>query len=587
MDVFALTMRLKEEGAAQVKAAIDKMERSFDGATGKAKAYDMTIGSLKDTMSGFVSAMALGAVLGKVITETTDAEFAAAQLNAALKSTAGVAGQSAESLNAHAQALSYVSRFDDDAITGAQALLLTFTKIGGDTFPKATEAVLNVAQAMGTDLKSAAIQVGKALNDPILGVSALARSGIQFTDAQKDVIAKLVETNKLAEAQAVILAELNTQFSGSAAAAANTFGGALAQLNNELGNLLTLSNSSSGAATAFVQLITNAVIGLNTVLTRLGELLPSADSKLGSFVKTLAGFSSSNNLLFVLSSLGVATKGAAAATPTSGAKSGGAFTSALEGVFAASEQLKLELPKLAKLKALMLKEVSDIGIPFMSQQALPMMTPTIEFAPVLKVSPEADAATRSTLAQYGADVLLEWGSMIDSLGDQMATTLADSIGSAFEAAFATGRISEGFRVLGQSMLSGLGSMLQMFGTKALVASKLMATLLESFKSLNPYVAVGAAIGLIALGGALKGAASAAFGGGGGGSSMAAVSGFSGGGSTGATRLPGLTFGPTASATAGQLRAAAPVNVTIIGPNDPTAQRQIQELMMNAQRRGNV
>jgi hypothetical protein len=587
MDVFALTMRLKEEGAAQVKAAIDKLERSFDGATGKAKAYDMTIGSLKDTMSGFVSAMALGAVLGKVITETVDAEYEMAQLNAVLKSTAGVAGQSADALAQHALALSYVSRFDDGAIISAQSLLLTFTKIGGETFPQATQAVLDVAQAMGTDLKSAAIQVGKALNDPILGVSALARSGIQFTEAQKDVIAKLVETNKVAKAQAIILQELNTQFGGSAAAAANTFGGAIAQLNKEINNLLTLSSSSSGAATAFVQLITNAVIGLNAALTRLGELLPSADSKLGSFVKTLAGFAASNNLLFVLSSLGVATKGAAAAAPTSGAKGGGAFTSALEGVFAASEQLKLELPKLAKLKELVLKEVSDIGIPFMGQQALPMMTPTIDFAPVLKVAPEADASTRSTLAQYGADVLLEWGAMIDSLGDQMATTLADSIGSAFEAAFATGRISDGFRALGQSMLSGLGSMLQMFGTKALVASKLMATLLESFKNLNPYVAVGAAIGLIALGGALKGAASAAFGGGGGGSSMAAVSGFSGGGSTGTTRLPGLTFGPTASATAGQLRAAAPVNVTIIGPNDPSAQRQMQELIANAQRRGNV
>jgi hypothetical protein len=66
-----------------------------------------------------------------------------------------------------------------------------------------------------------------------------------------------------------------------------------------------------------------------------------------------------------------------------------------------------------------------------------------------------------------------------------------------------------------------------------------------------------------------------------------VSGFSGGGSTGTTRLPGLTFGPTASATAGQLRAMAPVNVTIIGPNDPSAQRQMQELIANAQRRGNV
>jgi len=584
MDVFALTMRLKEEGAAQVKAAIDKLERSFDGATGKAKAYDMTIGSLKDTMSGFVSAMALGTVLSKVITETTDAEFAAAQLNATLKSTGNVAGLSAEALNAHAQALSYVSKFDDDAITGAQALLGTFYKIGAETFPQATQAVLDLATKMDGDLKGAALQVGKALQEPIIGVSALARAGVTFSEQQKDVIKNLVETNKLAEAQSIILDELSKNVGGSAAAAANTFGGAIAQLNNELGNLLTLSTDNSSATVKLINLLTNAIIGLNVALTNLGKLIPSADSKLGKLFNTLAPLAGSNNILFVLASLGQAQKNAAAAAPTSGAKGGGAFTSVLDGVFAASEQLKLELPKLAKLKALVLKEVSDIGTPFMQRQALPMMTPTIDFAPVLKVAPEADAATRSTLAQYGADVLLEWGAMIDSLENQMATTLADSIGSAFESAFATGRISEGFRVLGQSMLSGLGSMLQMFGTKALVASKLMATLLESFKSLNPYVAVGAAIGLIALGGALKGVASAAFGGGG---AAPPLSASAIGGSTVTTRLPGLTFGPTASATAGQLRAAAPVNVTIIGPNDPTAQRQMQELMMNAQRRGNV
>ena len=591
-DVFAMSMRLKEEGAAQVKAAIDKLGRSFDNATGKAQLYDATVGSLKDTMTGFASAFALGAVLGKVIAETTDAEFATAQLNAALKSTAGAAGQSAEALNRQAQALSYVSRFDDDAITGAQALLLTFTKIGGDTFPQATEAVLNVAQAMNTDLKSAAIQVGKALNDPIQGVSALARSGIQFTEAQKEVIAKLVETNKLAEAQAIILQELNVQFGGQAAAAAATFGGAIAQLNNELGNLLTLSNGSAGAATRLVQLLTNAVIGLNTAITKLGELLPDADSKLGRFIKTIAGGAGSNNILFVLASLGAATKNAAGAAgaATGGAKAGG-FVSVLDGIFAASEKLRLELPKLAKAvktTAPVLTQVSDIGIPYMAQQKLPTMPQTFDLAPVLRVPPEATANNRSTLAQYGADVLLEWGAMIDNLADQMSTTLADSIGSAFEAAFATGRISEGFRALGQSMLAGLGSMLQMFGTKALVASQLMASLLESFKTLNPKVAVAAAIGLIALGGALKGAAQSAFGGGGAGGnvSMASVGSFGGGGG-GTTRLPGVTFGPTASATAGSLTAAAPINVTIIGPNDPSAQRQMQELIANASRRGNV
>jgi hypothetical protein len=359
-----------------------------------------------------------------------------------------------------------------------------------------------------------------------------------------------------------------------------------------LGNLLTLSNNNSGAATRLVQLLTNAIIGLNTAITKLGELLPDADSKLGRFIKTIAGGAGSNNILFVLASLGAATKNAAGAAgaATGGAKAGG-FVSVLDGIFAASEKLRLKLPKLAKAvktTAPAMAQVSDIGIPYMAQQKLPTMPQTFDLAPVLRVPPEATANNRSTLAQYGADVLLEWGAMIDNLADQMSTTLADSIGSAFEAAFATGRISEGFRALGQSMLAGLGSMLQMFGTKALVASQLMASLLESFKTLNPKVAVAAAIGLIALGGALKGAAQSAFGGGGAGGnvSMASVGSF-GGGAGGATRLPGVTFGPTASATAGSLTAAAPINVTIIGPNDPSAQRQMQELIANASRRGNV
>lgn len=78
-----------------------------------------------------------------------------------------------------------VTTYGDETVIEAQALLLTFTKIGKETFPQALESTLNVATAMGTDLKSAALQVGKALNDPVLGMTALSRSGIQFTEDQK------------------------------------------------------------------------------------------------------------------------------------------------------------------------------------------------------------------------------------------------------------------------------------------------------------------------------------------------------------------------------------------------------------------
>jgi hypothetical protein len=63
---------------------------------------------------------------------------------------------------------------------------------------------------MGTDMKGAAIQVGKALQDPVHGISALRRVGVNFNESQVETIKKLVETGQAAKAQGLILAELNT-----------------------------------------------------------------------------------------------------------------------------------------------------------------------------------------------------------------------------------------------------------------------------------------------------------------------------------------------------------------------------------------
>lgn len=140
------------------------------------------------------------------------------QLEAVLKSTGNAAQLSKDDILDHSAALAKLTNFEDDAITSAQNLLLTFTNIKGPVFQQATGVMLDMAAAMGTDAKGGAIQLGKALNDPVAGISALSRVGVTFTDDQKKMIEGMVEAGKTADAQKVILAELAKEFGGSAAA---------------------------------------------------------------------------------------------------------------------------------------------------------------------------------------------------------------------------------------------------------------------------------------------------------------------------------------------------------------------------------
>ena len=94
-----------------------------------------------------------------------------------------------------------------------------------------------MSTALGQDTKASAVQLGKALQDPVQGINALRRVGVNFTDAQKDVIEKLVNSGKQLEAQKLILKELSTEFGGSAQAAAGTFGGKITQLMNKVNDL--------------------------------------------------------------------------------------------------------------------------------------------------------------------------------------------------------------------------------------------------------------------------------------------------------------------------------------------------------------
>jgi hypothetical protein len=175
--------------------------------------------------------------IGDSIKKFVEQERVEKQLETTLKSTKNAVGLTAREIKNMASALQAQTRFGDEAILGAQNMLLTFTKIGKDVFPEATETVLNMSQALGQDLKASSIQLGKALQDPVQGVTALRRVGIQLSDEQTEQIKKFVELGDVASAQKVILGELETQFGGSAKAARDTFGGALDAVQNSMGDL--------------------------------------------------------------------------------------------------------------------------------------------------------------------------------------------------------------------------------------------------------------------------------------------------------------------------------------------------------------
>jgi hypothetical protein len=105
-----------------------------------------------------------------------------------------------------------------------QSTLMTFGGLAKSAdevdgaFDRATKAAIDLAAAGFGNATSNAIQLGKALNDPIKGLTSLTKSGVTFTESERERIKVLVESNKLGEAQALILAAIETQVGGTAEA---------------------------------------------------------------------------------------------------------------------------------------------------------------------------------------------------------------------------------------------------------------------------------------------------------------------------------------------------------------------------------
>ena len=272
----------------ELKQGLDKAEGTVASGAGRmGGVFKSALGTALGVGIFSVAQNALSGLTGMISDGIGDAREAVGiqkQLAQVIETTGGAAGMTAEEVNALSESLSNVTNYEDDAITAGQNLLLTFTNIGQEVFPQATETILDMSQALGQDMKSSAMQLGKALNDPVKGIGALSRVGVSFTEQQKEMIKSMAAAGDMAGAQKVILEELAKEFGGQAKAQADP----LIQLENAWGNLketlggavLPVINRLAQAALPYLQ---TAIKTIGVGVTEFFTLIDKGWGVLGAF----------------------------------------------------------------------------------------------------------------------------------------------------------------------------------------------------------------------------------------------------------------------------------------------------------------
>lgn len=217
--------------APQVNKQLGAVEKQAD-KSGKAAGSKFSSGmggafkGLAGMFAGAMAGLAVKNFLGDALAEARESQKVGALTASIIKSTGGAAKISAGQIGSLADSISRKTGVDDEAIQTGANLLLTFKNVrneagkGSDVFNRATAAALDLSKAGFGSVDGAAKTLGKALNDPIKGITALGRAGVTFTDEQKKQIKTLTESGNVLGAQKIIMAEVESQVGGAAAATA-------------------------------------------------------------------------------------------------------------------------------------------------------------------------------------------------------------------------------------------------------------------------------------------------------------------------------------------------------------------------------
>lgn len=266
------TSAMKDFGK-NASAAVASVDGPLGGIASRMSAVTTVLTSGTAAMTAFAVAATAGATaLVQGMAALDRYEVGLKRTEAILKATGNAAGFTAEQLRDQADALARATLTSTEMVQTAQAKLLTFNRVAGDVFNRALTLSQDLAETGFGSIDSAAVQLGKALQDPIKGVGALAEVGVSFTDSQRDMITSLVESNRLLEAQTIILEALETQVGGAGAAVAvDTFAGSLDTLFDATEKFNVELAKSTGLSSAFRAVINQTAADIDSLTAKMDE----------------------------------------------------------------------------------------------------------------------------------------------------------------------------------------------------------------------------------------------------------------------------------------------------------------------------
>ena len=218
-----------------------KFKATLDDSAFKASAA--SLGAMIKGLSGpaAIAAIAIKTIQAaselakKSIEEFKKSEMTIARLGATIKAAGERTAYTSDALQKMATAMQGKSIFGDEAIMDAHRVMLTMQNISDDIIPAAIQAAANMADSE-EELASKAFALGKALESPAEGFTALKRSGVILSDQTEKQIKQLTEEGRLREAQGVLLAEVEKRYGGVSDAMAKTAEGMAVINRNAIGD---------------------------------------------------------------------------------------------------------------------------------------------------------------------------------------------------------------------------------------------------------------------------------------------------------------------------------------------------------------
>lgn len=253
---FKKGMRNATRATQDIGKDAEKTNKKFSGAFREMASSAAVIQGPLGPVAGRISA--IGAAIGRVnplvvglgvafaglafsLTQAIQAgskyETQMFRLEAQVKATGGAAGITADEINDFARELGEATLASAEGVREAAGILLTFKSVSGETFKETLRLAQDMASVGFGSVQTASLQLAKALEDPILGLTAMRRSGVSFTESQKEMIKSLVESNQKFEAQRIILDTVSGQLGGAALGAAQGFAGIVDTLGERFTHL--------------------------------------------------------------------------------------------------------------------------------------------------------------------------------------------------------------------------------------------------------------------------------------------------------------------------------------------------------------